>query len=410
MPARARGFVLSYATLVLTCAAIDFLLNYAFLTRSGELLDVREIARVQQTDNALYSSAVHENLFAYKMAIYSARRPAVLAIGSSRVLKFHSYAFRTPFANLGSAMRNVAEGEIAVSRLLEIQAPRLALVGIDFWWFHPGRDEQEEFPGHLDFRPAPSRIINLPLRWLWEDKLGLATYLRTAVGGRDRRYIGVQALLQDKGFEPDGSFEHYGLARGLVSGDRGFESTLDRIEKGENGFEPGAAVDQARLDRLEAMVERLRRRGTQVIVFLPPMPALVLDRMASHPGRFAYVDALRGELARRFPSFYDFHDPRRLGSSDCEFLDGLHGGDVTYLRILQEMSATRDGPLHGYIEEEKTRALIATYVGRAIVPRPLFAASNEVDFLGLGCDKSGITKRAASFGPIALPPARPVRP
>ena len=80
-------------------------------------------------------------------------------------MKFHSYAFRTPFANLGSAMRNVAEAEIAVSRLLQIRAPKVALVGVDFWWFHPGRDQQEEFPEHSRFRPQPARIIGLPFRW-----------------------------------------------------------------------------------------------------------------------------------------------------------------------------------------------------------------------------------------------------
>ena len=34
---------------------------------------------------------------------------------------------------------------------------------------------------------------------------------------------------------------------------------------------------------------------------------------------------------------YDFTDGAALGGGDCEYLDGRHGGDVVYMRLLQKV-------------------------------------------------------------------------
>ena len=51
------------------------------------------------------------------------------------------------------------------------------------------------------------------------------------------------------------------------------------------------------------------------------------------------LDDLHDHLQQSGYAYYDFSDPKLLDSSGCEFVDGFHGGFVTYLRILQKVAA-----------------------------------------------------------------------
>jgi hypothetical protein len=68
------------------------------------------------------------------------------------------------------------------------------------------------------------------------------------------------------------------------------------------------------------------RRGIAVVVFMPPVAPSVLDEMKRAGGYSDLGTAIRKGLPADIP-FFDFTDPAVLGeASDCEFVDGTHGG------------------------------------------------------------------------------------
>ena len=91
----------------------------------------------------------------------------------------------------------------------------------------------------------------------------------------------------------------------------------------------------------------------------------------------------------------DFHDPRSLQTSDCEFIDGMHGGDLLYAKMLQEI-ARRDPRLAPYVDEAYIAKVAHDYSDLAMIPKKDITSEPETDFLKLGCRKSAQYSRSDS--------------
>jgi hypothetical protein len=144
---------------------------------------------------------------------------------------------------------------------------------------------------------------------------------------------------------------------------------------------------------LEAVKETIRifqDAGAYVVLTLPPVAGQVAEAM-TRSGKYRYVD----ELARRVPDMgvdgYNFHDPRTFGSSDCEFVDGIHGGEVAYLRMLS-MMAHRNKRLAAFVSPDIDRSILR-FAGRVnAYEHPLTGDRTRIerDFLQLGCVKGAV--------------------
>ncbi len=98
-----------------------------------------------------------------------------------------------------------------------------------------------------------------------------------------------------------------------------------------------------------------------------------------------------GDLKRKFHNagikLYDFTDPSKiLDTSDCEFIDGFHGGDVIYAKILKYI-ASHEPDLADYIQHHYLEKVISAYTGLSMIPNPKITLKSEVDFLCEGCKK-----------------------
>jgi len=82
--------------------------------------------------------------------------------------------------------------------------------------------------------------------------------------------------------------------------------------------------------------------------------------------------------------FYDFSRGSTLGTSDCEFLDGTHPGDVVYYRMLESiLSRNPASSLRPYVSLSLVREQIQRFEERTIADDNF----EEGDFLELGCAK-----------------------
>ena len=83
---------------------------------------------------------------------------------------------------------------------------------------------------------------------------------------------------------------------------------------------------------------------------------------------------------------FDFFDFRRISTDDCEFLDGYHGGDVTYQRILKEIAA-KDPAFKKLLAWDVIKNNIEHFGGSTIsnINNEINSSYINNDILELGC-------------------------
>ena len=369
-------------------------LNFLFLRNAGELLSVEEILDRQQDPSqfCLYGTALKSQTFAYKMEGIRRTRPDVIALGSSRSLAFRERFFRDAFYNMGSSMTNLNEGlDVADGILTGSHPPKTVILSLDFWWF------SEAFTPPVAYRPRQELLHSFegyflfkPFQWLAEGKITITDYVNTIMG-TDRAEpcnIGILALKRRNGLAPDGSRYEPDAVTSLENFQDGVFDEVKEIHDGTGRYAYADAAHPLHVETLLQLIQKFRDRGIEVVVVLPPFPSSVVAAFQEEAAHYGVFDSLRNTLRDKNIPFFDATDPAIFGSSDCEFLDGVHGGDVAYARLVLWIDAERKKsgfpPIGNTVLLQK---LIAENAGYALAKDPRVTADAEVDFLHMGCKK-----------------------
>ncbi len=323
------------------------------LWRSGELVGVHvekvvEIQLASREREVLYGLAYSECDVAYKFASLQRQDYDVLVLGTSRVLQLRPVFFKQPerVYNAGRIGRRLRHFGQVLEGLDDDQWPTVLVLGLDQYFFSDEWDQGQEdgFAGELRSCGDTLSALQRGWRMLYGDiASGKIPVSEVLFPPTDR--IGVTAIVRDGGFRLNGSYRYdeHRISR-LDDPDHerfGFRDTLDRIEGGHSRFEYTDKVSERGLEELDRIVTLAREHGAMVVAFTPPFPPLINDRM-EQTGQYGYLHALARALSRRLDGpglfFRDFTDVRDLGATDAEFVDGLHGSERTYARVLLALS------------------------------------------------------------------------
>ena len=373
-----------------------------WLHSSGDLAVERAVKNQAAGRFALFGSGVSQDFVDYKLQLYAAVKPQVVALGSSRVMQFRGAYFRRPFLNVGGTAGNLPVLRSTLDAMLRLHRPEAVILGLDFWWFMPrwNPDPFKEEPP-----TSGSYVYNLdslkkPWTWLLEGKISwrdlLGPVLPRSLGGfREDRY-GIMAQQTDDGFGSDGSWYYTGEITGQKRPfDYRFEDTLKQVRYGIKAFAPSpplkdsrdvGGISTAHLDAFAEIYCRLKARGIATYVFIAPLSITALDALRAREEDYPHLFRLRDALLARGIEVMDFTDPRTFAATDCEFVDGFHGGEVVYARILRDM-ADRWSSLLAYVDMDKINAVIRDWRGHALVPDPRLTDRPEVDFMRSDCPK-----------------------
>ncbi|MDO5483716.1 MAG: hypothetical protein Q4F27_02295 [Desulfovibrionaceae bacterium] len=390
-----------YFRTLLGLAAICLLLIVPYtcwwLHHSGDLAVERAVAAQSQGHFALFGSGVSQDFVDYKLQLYAAVKPEIAVIGSSRVMQFRGAYFRKPFLNMGGVAGNLAVLRSTIDAMLRSHRPEAVILGLDFWWFLPQWEARPftEVPPTSGSYTCGLESLKKPWAWLLEGKispLDLARPLLSlgGMGFREDRY-GIMAQQTDDGFGPDGSWYYTAEITGQKPPfDYQFHDTLDQVRYGIKAFYRARAEqlgpDTEHLDALAEICCRLKARGIQLYVFIAPLSLRVLEAMRLFEDGYPHLFRLREALAARGLDVLDFTDPRSFASGDCEFVDGFHGGEIAYARILQRM-ADRWPALLSYVNMERIEIAVRDWAGHALLPDTRLTALPETDFNRFGCPK-----------------------
>ncbi len=390
-----RSYLVTFAIFLLPigmCLGI----SYLYLAHTGEFLPLSDIVRMQQTDKrfCLYGTALHEDNFPYKYEGFLATKPDVVMAGSSRSLSVRKRFFTQPFYSIGggAVMDSVVNIKHMTDLMLTARKPKLLILGIDIWWFR-----SDTHPYHSARPPLETKrftIHNLlePFVWIAHGKISVKTFFLTALGNvpdNGECNIGIQSYEKRDGFAPDGS--HYFSS--LITGKQPerlprFGQEKREMEQGQGKFVHADDINPELTQEFIDIITSLRADGVTVVpVFLPFAPT-VYKEMQERSDQYRYIPKILQAFQDGGIDFLDFHDGQALGSSDCEFWDGTHGGEVTFARLLKKVhDSLVDPELKSFFNVKELDDTIEQYSGLFIKPDLSVTRVPETDFMRIGCAK-----------------------
>jgi hypothetical protein len=361
----------------------------ALLWRTGETWPIGRVLAAQERDRAavFMRGFVDQSIDAYKWEAFLRRRPAVIALGSSRVMHLRGGMFGVDapaFYNLGGILSSVHNLSEFSELLPATHTPRVILLGVDPWWFNAARPPAEEigiaadgalrWQGHL-----------LALREIASDRdlFGAALGSLWPGQGASRR-IGLHARLRGEGFRFDGSLDSgLRVPRSETEWrfvDRERPPVLRRIRRGTHFFEVTDGLSPPHLAVLRAALARLRARGVLVAGFAPPLASQAAALLEADPRHARlwreYREQVPAVFAELGQPYFDASTPATLGLDDRYLIDGLHAEETFHLHVLRRM-----------LEDARLAAALPT---ASVAIRDALASPRtnfwRADFLGGGPD------------------------
>lgn len=334
--------------------AVVFLIIEVLVFYSGELKPIKEVVNLQsygENEIIFGREIADQSIRKYKYLSVLSKKPEVLVLGSSRVMQIREEMFdaNTKFYNAGGIAHNIADLVDFIKLLPDEAAPKVIILGVDFYWFGDKSDLVYGTSNDLKkFDDAYQWKARLYVdRFLLLKIIKDPSYIVKIFNRKDpidgKFAIGFQALSGD-GFRNDGSYQYGSYIqeseKGIAYIDR--EKALDRIKYGTSPFRKDSVFDEERLNLLSEFLRISKENGIEVIGLAPPFSAEVLDALKNS----AYHKELLNDFKTMIPGtfdkfdfkFFNYSDQSLLNINNLYMFDGMHSSENVMARILIDIS------------------------------------------------------------------------
>tara|TARA_B110000003_G_C16484667_1_gene471106 strand:- start:33 stop:893 length:861 start_codon:yes stop_codon:yes gene_type:complete len=254
--------------------------------------------------------------------------------------------FQSSFYNAGHTINTVGDFKSFLKGITIDKYPKYLIIGLDQWMFNVNYNNgmvagkpKYYWSNNFSQYPRPDTYLSV-YKSLFKGKFGI-----DIIKNSSSNKIGLNALLNNKGFRNDGSV-YYGsqisklINRDISANDFKFNNTFSRIKNGNRRFEYSEKVNDLAVDELHNLLSFCKKNNINVVAFTPPFANSVYYKMISS-NKYLYIDSLESKLQKVFNEynyeFYNYSSAELLGSNDDEFIDGFHGSEVVYAKILIDM-------------------------------------------------------------------------
>jgi hypothetical protein len=340
------------------------------LWRSQEMMAPVLAAGRQETHGGLYGPASDVGTYAYKLERYRLMRPEILVIGSRRLSTLPGEAFAVTSYNAAGAADSLIELTSFIRDAVALHPPKSILIGLDYWWFHP--DAPQALPPAAAEAQSFAAHLTDPLLWLLTGQVSPGHWLGGLLPAGDKGGgIGALAMLNGQGWDAYGRYDGPAADNDEPAGLR----------------EVRVAPSPAALKAFTDLLADLNGKSIEVVLMVPPMAASLRASLArDSENRLVplWRDAIRATGQRVF----DFDDAGVLGSSDCEFVDDVTGGEATYLRALDAIAEFGGTILSQSVDRDLVTSLIGSNTGhKRLVELLPGDATPEALYRDSDCDK-----------------------
>lgn len=321
---------------------------FLFLLLTGE--NYYSIDSIITSDNKyLIGYAYNENNYRYLKwkSILIKKKQKIWALGSSRVLSFRANMFESSFYNSGYTISSIVDFLPFLKSIPEEKYPEILIVGLDQWMFNKNWDNlsniksEKYWKSSFSINPSSNTIISI-IKDFFSKKYGLYILSKRYDNAKNLKRVGLNALVNNKGFRNDGSI-FYGsqiemlLNDDSLANDFDYSDTYSRIENGNRRFQYGNKPNPAALQKLDEFLQFCSSKGIFIIGFIPPFANKVNQKL-KETANYGYLDFIYPQASQYFKKYnyelWDMSDLEIFNSGDDETIDGFHGGELAYLKML----------------------------------------------------------------------------
>ncbi len=272
-------------------------------------------------------------------------KKTIWALGTSRVLEFRAKMFDSGFYNAGNTISGINDFVPFMKNIPVNKYPSYLLIGLDQWMFNTSFNSSSPARPVSFWENSFTCFPGLPAtyQWMYAD-LFRGKYHRPALEQQDSLFkVGLNAVINHKGFRNDGSIDYGNQVTKLLHNDPTaddylFSENLGRIGRNSRYF--GNDVDEKSLGTLNEILAFCSMHHIKVIAFLPPFADIVYSKMIQS-GKYNNMKLIYNSVRPLFEQYgdeiYDFSHNALCGSDDAESIDGYHGSELTYQRLLIAM-------------------------------------------------------------------------
>ena len=297
---------------------------------------------MQLNENALYGSALMEDICFLKYGMISRTEPDIIALGTSRSMQFRAAFFKgATFYTTGGMGDSIDAMEAIFDHICINYVPKIVIFAVDWDWLNPNYPHPKLRYVENNTLTYRAYLYQSLYQEIWRNQNVREQLVQPNIKERDlvgnRPTIGLMAGGKSSGFRQDGSYQYGDGILHPQSTEVNFEDTHQRIRDGNKRFERADHIDEDELLKLTAFIQKMQKRGTHVLVVLPPFPNEIYQTLMASEGHRAFIlqfeDAVRSLCVVQDVPFYDFTNMAWLGASDEEAFDGFHASERTYGRI-----------------------------------------------------------------------------
>ncbi len=312
-----------------------------------EYVSVKEVVKIQKEfPSSLFGFSYSETpFFLYKKLIVEDRNSEVIALGTSRVMQIRKEFFINPesFVNAGGAARSLKEAKDFIEQLPKESNVKVIILGIDQEVLYG----QYSNMGEMNEKSLVDRVLDtsvLDSRRMYLDYLAHKYSISEIIDGyKNKHDIGLSAIINGDGFREDGSYKYTKEEndKNLFQTVRGqLDKKIEVIKNANTSvLEYNSKELQSNLVVIKEILELCKNKNIKVIGFTPPIHPGVYEEMLKSNGLYHEMVVTGPKMTEEvFSSHGDvFFDLSRLsvfGGKETEFVDGVHGTDVMYLRMM----------------------------------------------------------------------------
>lgn len=303
---------------------------------------------IKKNDKYLIGYAYNENNYGYLKWATLSNKPKykIVALGSSRVLQFRENMFNVPFYNAGYTISKISDFRQFLMSIPKEKYPEYLIIGLDQWMFNHNWDNGSNLRNKDYWKKSFSKTPKFNTYVSVYKNLITAKYGFDVIDNKSPEIrIGLNSIVNNKGFRNDGSIYYGSQIHKLMNNDKSandykFNDTYNRIKNGNRRFEYGKNLSTTSTKELNEFLSFCKQNNIEVIGVIPPFSDAVYEKMQNSKN-YDYLNNLSNELIPIFNKyefeFYYYPAAKNCNSSDIQFIDGFHGGEVVYSNILIEM-------------------------------------------------------------------------
>ena len=314
--------------------------------------DLERFLKNSNTEKYLIGYAYNEKNYRYLKWKSISINPKcdVWSIGSSRAMQFRKEMFVKSFYNAGFIVRKINEFLPLMKSIDSSKHPDVLIITLDTWMFNANYDKVDEDIDETKWSNSFSLNPNFQiLKSVWKDIIVNKFESEKIYNSNGFNRIGCKALYKNSGFRNDGSF-YYGqqiqklLIKDSTCSDYNFKNTFSRIDRGIKLFEYGNTPNPKAFEELEKFLDYCQNNSIMVVLIMPPFAKATYNKMLTS-GNYKYIQHIPEKcniLAKKYGfEFYNFTAPIAINSDDNEFIDGFHGSEKVYLKMLINIMGTK---------------------------------------------------------------------